>query len=281
MAKEQTKGKPFMRCKTATTSPKKMIGESAFKATAGAFWDEDGPYRLLHRITPFRLFWLFSTLCNSGIAKSTHNTATSANPAQKLPKSLKGLRILDVGCGGGLVCEPLALKGANVVGIDTTQEAIDAAQQHARLQCEKAAKTLNVTYQHTDLKTFASHKANQHAFDVVVAFEVIEHNTTPLAFFQDVKRLLKPRGLFALSTPNRTLTSYLTVLLGAEMMGWIPKGTHLWSAFLTPQELKAIAVFCNFKTVDAQGLSFDWTQQRWSLTKDLSINYFMSFLNKS
>ncbi len=274
-----------MRCKTAATSPEKMIGESAFKATAGAFWDENGPYRLLHRITPIRLFWLLSMLCHAGLAKSTHNAVTpnkkSAKPAQHLPKSLKGLRILDIGCGGGLVCEPLALKGAHVVGIDTTQEAIDAAQQHAHLRREKAFEALDITYQHTDLKTFASHKANQSAFDAVIAFEVIEHNTAPLAFFEDVKRLLKPGGLFALSTPNRTLKSYLTVVLGAEMVGWIPKGTHQWSAFLTPQELKALAAFCDFQNVGEQGLSLNLTHQKWSLTKDLSINYFMSFLNKS
>ena len=251
-----------------------VIGQEAFHKTASMFWNPRGPFRLLHQITPLRLEFIHRTICEAGLAEPETLQQNKVPIELPLPASLKGLHILDVGCGGGLVCEPLARKGATVTGIDTTEQAIRAAKTHKEGQKE----SLDITYHHTPLAKYAAKRTKK--FDIILALEVIEHQTKPLAFMQQATKLLKRGGLFILSTPNRTLKSYFALIQIAEKLELIAPNTHEWSAFLTPTELENLGQFCGLKVLNKKGVSFNFFRQKWLISGGLSVNYFMSFLNK-
>lgn len=227
-----------------------------FSKFASQWWDEMGPFSPLHRFNPVRVQFVKDTICQHfGILK---------------PKaSLNKLKILDVGCGGGLMAEPLARLGANVTGIDPAHKNILAAEEHASLM------GLNITYKEgiiEDLNT-------PPFFDAVLALEVIEHIDNIDIFLQKCYMLLKPKGVLILSTMNRTIPSFIGGIIAAEyVLKWVPKGTHAWEKFIKPAELNHYLEKSKFKLVDLQGASFQMFKKKWELTDNISINYFATVI---
>jgi len=177
-----------------------------------------------------------------------------------------GLRVLDIGCGGGLLSEPMARLGANVVGADAAPRNIPVAQVHA------AQSGLDIDYRHTTAEDMA---AAGEQFDVVLNMEVVEHVTDPLAYLTACQRLLRPGGLMLCSTINRNAKSYAMAILGAEyVMRWLPKGTHDWAKFITPDELYELLRQAGLDPVDRKGFVFNPVTWQWRLSdRDLSVNY--------
>ena len=240
-----------------------IIGETAFKAHEDAWWDEGGPYRLLHQLTPLRLRWIR--------ARWAEHTQKAEGDLGR--PWLSGVRVLDVGCGGGLLSEPLARQGANVTGIDTRPSHIDTARAHLDAQ-----EDVRPNYCAQSLHDYASDQAEA-SFDVIIAFEVIEHVRNSLSFLRDVDHLLKPGGLFLLSTINRTTRSAIKAIFMAErVLGWIPPGTHDWDAFITPHELKHLALNLGWNMTHLSGLTYDLWSRRWRLAEGTDTNYFAAFL---
>ena len=227
-----------------------------FTKEAAFWWDEEGPFKPLHQINPVRLTFIRDEIINHFKIKES-------------PRDLfKNLEIIDVGCGGGLVCEPLARLGGMVTGIDPGLENIAAARQHAHLH------HLNLTY----VNTTAEQMAEQgHRYDVVIALEIVEHVADVPAFIQTCCQLLKPNGLFILSTLNRTLKSYALGIVAAEyVLRWVPRGTHSWHKFLKPSELAAPLRQNEVSLKTLRGMTFMPLTRRWSLSNDLAVNYLMS-----
>lgn len=213
------------------------------------WWDERGQFRILHRMNPLRVEFILENLKAEGVS------------------DIKGLSILDVGCGGGLLCEPLARLGANVTGIDATAPNIDMAKNHAK------AMGLSINYHCTTAEDLV---AQGQKFDIVISYEVIEHVAHPGAFVAALTSLVKPNGHLFLSTLNRTPQSYLFGILAAEyILGWAPKGTHQWNKFISPQELSRLLEAHDFQNRSVQGLNFSPITQDWKLGPDVSKNYLM------
>ena len=186
----------------------------ASRGSPAQWWDERGPFRPLHRINPVRLTYIRDQLCR--------NFGRDA----KGPASLAGLSVLDIGCGGGLVCEPLARLGAEVTGIDPAAENIEAAKAHA------SAAGLDIDYEAATAEELA---ASGQSYDVVLLLEVVEHVPDVPAFLKSVAPLVKPGGVMILSTLNRTLKAYALAIVGAEyILRWLPVGTHQWERFVKP-----------------------------------------------
>ena len=224
-----------------------------FGALADRWWDPEGPFKPLHKMNPIRLDYLRSHICAQfGRAPS------GSNP-------FRGLNSVDVGCGGGLLAEPLTRMGANVTGIDAASEGIDAAREHAE------AMSLAIEY---DVMTADALVQTGRRFDVVTALEIIEHVTDRTAFLSDLAALVKPEGLVILSTLNRTPQSYAMAIVGAEyLLRWLPVGTHDWNTFPTPDELKREAAAGGLSIVDVSGLNYNPMLDRWRISSDVSINY--------
>ena len=184
--------------------------------------------------------------------------------SQKSP--FTGLRLLDIGCGGGLLCEPMARLGATVVGVDAGGSNIPVAQAHA------SQSGLEIDYRHTTAEAMAD--AGEQ-FDVVLSMEVIEHVADPLGFLSACQRLLNPGGLHLCSTINRNAKSFAAAIVGAEfIMRWLPKGTHDWAKFITPDELYGLLRQAGLDPVDRKGFQFNPVSWKWSLSdRDLSVNY--------
>ncbi len=193
-------------------------GEIAkFEAMAAEWWDPDGKFKPLHMLNPTRLDYI------------TRQIAAEFGRDLTAPRAFAGLRILDIGCGGGLLAEPMARLGADVVGADAAPRNIPVAQIHAQ------QSGLTIDYRHTTAEALA---AAGEQFDVVLNMEVVEHVSDPLAYLTACQQLLKPDGLMICSTLNRNPKSFLMAIIGAEyVMRWLPKGTHEWSKFITPDEL--------------------------------------------
>ncbi|MDP3372160.1 MAG: bifunctional 2-polyprenyl-6-hydroxyphenol methylase/3-demethylubiquinol 3-O-methyltransferase UbiG [Candidatus Paracaedibacteraceae bacterium] len=211
-----------------------------FDRDADFWWKMGGPFDLLHAMNPLRIS--FITKCIGDV---------------------RDLRILDIGCGGGILSEPLARLGANVTGIDTSLGAIHAARAHAEMM------GLNIEYQHTTIEEFSKRDLG---FDLIIASEIIEHVPNPTSFLAACKQQLAPnnKGII-LSTINRTSKSYLGAILGAEyILRWVPRGTHEWNRFLKPSEISGIA---NMQWNELKGLSLNLRSREWSFSKDLTINY--------
>jgi 2-polyprenyl-6-hydroxyphenyl methylase/3-demethylubiquinone-9 3-methyltransferase len=185
-----------------------------------------------------------------------------------------GLRILDIGCGGGLLSEPMARLGADVVGADAAERNIPVAQVHAE------QSGLTIDYRHTTAEALA---AAGEQFDVVMNMEVVEHVADPQAYLTACQQLLRPGGLHICSTINRNAKSYAMAIVGAEyVMRWLPKGTHEWKKFITPDELYALLEAAGLSPVDRKGFVFNPITWQWSLSaKDLSVNYVTASVKPS
>jgi 2-polyprenyl-6-hydroxyphenyl methylase/3-demethylubiquinone-9 3-methyltransferase len=230
-----------------------------FEAMAAEWWDPNGKFKPLHMLNPCRLDYI-----TQQVAGEFGRDLTTKNP-------FEGLRILDIGCGGGLLCEPMARLGADIVGADAAERNIPVARVHA----EQAG--LNVDYRHTTAEAMA--EAGEQ-FDVVLNMEVVEHVADPLSFLTACQRLLKPGGLHLCSTINRNPKSYVMAIIGAEhIMRWLPKGTHEWNKFITPDELFELMTKAGLNPVDRKGYVFNPIAWSWSISdRDLSVNYVTAAL---
>ena len=230
-------------------------GEVAkFEAMAAEWWDPNGKFRPLHLMNPCRLDYI------------TRQIAAEYGRDLMQPKPLAGLRILDIGCGGGLLSEPMARLGAEVVGADAAPRNIPVAQLHA------AQSGLVIDYRFTTAEDLA---AAGERFDVVLNMEVVEHVSDPLLYLTACQTLLKPGGIMLCSTLNRNPKSFLVAIIGAEwVMRWLPKGTHDWAKFITPDELYRLISRAGLTPLDRKGMVFNPVSWRWSLSSgDLSVNY--------
>ena len=225
-----------------------------FEAMAAEWWDPQGKFKPLHMLNPCRLDYITSQIA----AEFGRDLAGS------LP--FKGLRLLDIGCGGGLLSEPMARLGADVVGADAAARNIPVAEAHAR------QSGLQIDYRYTTAEALA---AAGERFDVVLNMEVVEHVADPQAYLVACQDLLKPGGLMICSTLNRNPKSFAMAIIGAEwVMRWLPKGTHDWAKFITPDELYALIGKAGLRPVDRKGMVFNPVTGRWSLSdRDLSCNY--------
>lgn len=228
-----------------------------FEAMAAEWWDPQGKFRPLHLMNPLRLDYITAQIT----AEFGRDRAAQA--------PLDGLRLLDIGCGGGLVAEPMARLGAQVTGADAAAGNIAVAQLHA------AEQGLGIDYRATSAETLAD--AGER-FDVVLALEIIEHVTDPAAFVATCQRLLKPGGLLILSTLNRSARSFGAAIIGAEwIMRWLPRGTHDWNRFITPDELAGLAQGAGLAVADRRGMVFNPLTFGWRLSdRDLSVNYLLT-----
>jgi 2-polyprenyl-6-hydroxyphenyl methylase/3-demethylubiquinone-9 3-methyltransferase len=236
---------------TTTIDPAEV---AKFEAMAAEWWDPNGKFKPLHLMNPCRLDYITSQIA----AEFDRNLAG--------PAPFAGLRILDIGCGGGLLSEPMARLGATVVGADAAPRNIPVAQVHAE------QSGLTIDYRHTTAEDLA---AAGEQFDVVLNMEVVEHVADPLAYLTACQQLLKPGGLMICSTLNRNPKSFVMAIIGAEwVMRWLPKGTHDWAKFITPDELYGLIRQAGLDPVDKKGMVFNPVSWRWGVSdRDLSVNY--------
>ncbi|GGO36341.1 ubiquinone biosynthesis O-methyltransferase [Gemmobacter aquaticus] len=225
-----------------------------FEAMAAEWWDPNGKFKPLHQMNPCRLHYI-----TSQISAEFDRNLTQPHP-------FAGLRILDIGCGGGLLSEPMARLGATVVGADAAERNIPVAQLHAE------QSGLTIDYRNTTAEALA--EAGEQ-FDIVLNMEVVEHVADPLAYLTACQHLLKPGGLMICSTLNRNAKSFAMAIVGAEwVMRWLPKGTHDWQKFITPEELYDLIRRAGLTPVDRKGMVFNPISWSWSLSdRDLSVNY--------
>ena len=227
-----------------------------FEAMAAEWWDPNGKFRPLHRMNPLRLDYIADQ-----IAAEFGRDRRSLRP-------FAGLEVLDIGCGGGLASEPMARLGATVTGADATEVNIAVARAHA------AQQGLEIDYRATTAEALLATDAR---FDVVLALEIVEHVADPASFVATCRELLKPGGLLILTTLNRTGRSFAAAIVGAEwVLRWLPRGTHDWRRFITPEELAAHAVAAGLTEADRRGMVFNPLTGGWSLSdRDLAVNYAM------
>ncbi len=224
-----------------------------FDALAGEWWNPDGKLRPLHRINPARLEYLRDRMCRH----------FGRDPLA--PRVLDGLDILDIGCGGGLICEPLGRLGARVTGIDPSHKTIGAAQAHARTMA------LAIDYRATTAAALAAEGAR---FDAVLALEVVEHVADLDAFLAALAELTRPGGMAVIATLNRTVKSFAFAIVGAEyVLGWLPRGTHDWNRFLRPSELTAALRRAGLTVTDLTGVAYHVPTDTWRIGRDLGVNY--------
>ncbi|CUH79585.1 3-demethylubiquinone-9 3-methyltransferase [Tritonibacter multivorans] len=240
-----------MQAPQSTVDPSEI---AKFEAMAAEWWDPNGKFKPLHMLNPCRLDYI-----TQQIAAEFDRDLSETAP-------FSGLRILDIGCGGGLLSEPMARLGAEVVGADAAEGNLPVARIHAE------QSGLTIDYRHTTAEAMA--EAGEQ-FDVVLNMEVVEHVADPLAYLTATQQLLKPGGLQICSTINRNPKSYAMAIFGAEVvMRWLPRGTHEWNKFITPDELFDLLGKAGLAPVDRKGFVFNPILWSWSISaKDLSVNY--------
>ena len=225
-----------------------------FAAIASEWWDASGKFRPLHLLAPTRIRYI-----RDQVAGHFNRELANGTP-------LEGLRLLDIGCGGGLVSEPLARLGGTVTGIDPAGASLDAARNHAKGQ------GLEINYRDAWAEDLVVEGAK---FDVVLSLEVIEHVPDVAEFLKTCRALVAPGGIMVLSTINRTIKSYAMAIIGAEyVLRWLPTGTHTWSRFVTPEEMAKYVAAAGIKLGNVQGVVMDPLSGNWSLSKDdVDVNY--------
>jgi 2-polyprenyl-6-hydroxyphenyl methylase/3-demethylubiquinone-9 3-methyltransferase len=227
-----------------------------FAALASQWWDPRGKMAPLHKFNPLRLAFIRDAACKK----------FGRDP--KRLDCLKDLRILDIGCGGGLLSEPLARLGGAVVGADPAQPNIEAAQLHA------ADSGIAVDYRATTAEALA--EAGER-FDVVLAMEVVEHVADVNLFVRLTAAMVKPGGLMIAATLNRTLKSFALAIVGAEyVLRWLPRGTHQWDKFVTPNELEIALELGGLRVIDETGVVYNPLADRWRLAADMDVNYMLT-----
>jgi 2-polyprenyl-6-hydroxyphenyl methylase/3-demethylubiquinone-9 3-methyltransferase len=226
-----------------------------FARLADTWWDPRGKMGVLHKFNPVRLSFIKEAACRQ------------FNRDPKALDSLAGLRILDIGCGGGILSEPLARLGAAVVGADPAAANVEAARLHA------AESGLAIDYRVTTAEALAD--AGER-FDVVLAMEVVEHVADVSLFVKRCAEMVKPGGLLVMATLNRTLKSFALAIVGAEyVLRWLPRGTHQWDKFVTPDELEAAIERHGLAVIDETGVIYNLIADRWQVSTDMDVNYIV------
>jgi len=233
-----------------------------FEAMAAEWWDSNGKFKPLHMLNPCRLDYI------------TQQIAMEFDRDLTQPEPFKGLRLLDIGCGGGLLSEPMTRLGATVVGVDAAERNIPVAQLHAE------QSGLEIDYRCTTAEDLAA--SDEPRFDVVLNMEVVEHVADPLAYLTACQQLMKSGGLMICSTLNRNPKSFVMGIIGAEyVMRWLPKGTHDWRKFITPDELFQLIEQSGLTPVDRKGFQFNPVTWKWRISaKDLSVNYVTASIKR-
>ena len=226
-----------------------------FSRLSGEWWDARGPMAALHKFNPVRLAYIRDRV-----------TGHFRRDATRLD-SLAGLRILDIGCGGGILAEPLARLGAAVVGVDPSESNIAVARRHAD------QSQLTIDYRNDSAEALAA--ANE-TFDVVLAMEVVEHVTDLNLFIDAAATLVKSSGLLFVATLNRTIKSFALAIVGAEfILRWLPPGTHQWDKFVTPNELEIAIEQSGLRITGETGVIYNLLADRWQLSSDMDVNYMV------
>ena len=224
-----------------------------FSKMATEWWDPNGKFKPLHRLNPVRLEYI-------------RTKVTEHFNLEKQDCPFEGLRLLDVGCGGGLLTEPMRRLGANAVGIDASEKNIKTAQARA----EKTGVIPD--YRVTSAEALA--ESEPESFDILLAMEVVEHVADPGLFIASCAKLLKPGGVMFHATLNRTLKSFLFAIIGAEyILGWLPRGTHEYKKFLKPEEVESMLSASGIRPSHLTGVTFNPLTKEWNLSHDRSVNY--------
>lgn len=226
-----------------------------FSAMAAEWWSPTGKFKPLHKFNPTRVKYIREKL------------VAHFGRDPKAQRPLEGLRILDIGCGGGLLCEPLCRMGAEVTGVDASETNIGIASTHA------TEGGLDITYEATTSEALA---ARGETYDVVLTMEVVEHVADIDLFLQSSASMVKHGGLMFVATLNRTLKAYALAIVGAEyVLRWLPKGTHQWEKFVTPDELERALSPSDLVVKERTGVTFNPLTDRWSLSSDMDVNYMI------
>jgi 2-polyprenyl-6-hydroxyphenyl methylase / 3-demethylubiquinone-9 3-methyltransferase len=226
-----------------------------FSALADAWWDPEGDFRPLHRFNPVRLGYLRDRICEH------------FDRDKRSLKPLDGLTVLDVGCGGGLVTEPVARMGATASAIDASERNIGVASLHA----EQGG--LDINYRVAAAETLA---VEEKQFDIVMALEIVEHVADVDSFISSCAALTKPGGLLTIATLNRTAKAYALAIVGAEyVLRWMPRGTHQWNKFVKPSELAQSLTGNDAEIIDMTGVTYNPLKDDWRLSKDVAVNYML------
>ena len=239
--------------KTNTINKKEI---EKFSKIAEEWWDPKGKFKPLHNFNPLRISYL-----KENIIKSFN--------LQKKDKILSGVKILDIGCGGGLLCEPMSRLGADVFGMDASEKNIEVAKIHAK------KSNLNIKYLCSSPEKFKSDLK----FDVILNMEIIEHVEDVDFFLKSCTKFLKKNGIMFVATLNKTLKSYLFAIIGAEyILKWLPIGTHEWEKFIKPEELISITKKYELTLNDLRGVKLNLFTNNWELSTDKSVNYIAKFI---
>ena len=237
-----------------TSVNKKEIDK--FSKMANEWWDPEGKFKPLHKFNPTRIKYIKENIINNFKLKNKS-------------KPLSGIKILDIGCGGGLLSEPMSRMGANVTGIDASDKNIKIAKLHSK------KNKLKINYLCSSPEKLKIEKK----FDVILNMEIVEHVEDIDFFLKSCSKLLKKNGLMFVATINKTLKSYVFAIVGAEyVLGWLPIGTHEWEKFVKPEDLKKILMKYDLSLNKLEGMNFNVIKDEWSISRDLSVNYIAKFI---
>ncbi|MDX6750809.1 bifunctional 2-polyprenyl-6-hydroxyphenol methylase/3-demethylubiquinol 3-O-methyltransferase UbiG [Geminicoccaceae bacterium 1502E] len=235
------------------TDPEEL---AKFGPLARRWWDPAGPMRPLHKLNPLRLDYIIASAC-----RILGRARTGRRP-------LEGVTVLDVGCGGGLLCEPLARLGATVTGIDPEPANVETARWHA------AESGLEIAYEATTVEDLA---AAGRRFDLVLAMEVVEHVPDPAAFVAALGEVTRPGGALMMATLSRTMKAWALAIVGAEyILGWLPPGTHSWKRFLRPSELASHLRNAGLRIEDITGVTYEAAYDRFATCRAVDVNYMLA-----
>jgi len=237
-----------------TSVNKKEIDK--FSKMADEWWDPEGKFKPLHKFNPTRIKYIKENIINNFKLKNKF-------------RPLSGINILDIGCGGGLLSEPMSRMGANVTGIDASDKNIKIAKLHSK------KNKLKINYLSSSPEKLKIKKK----FDVILNMEIVEHVEDIDFFLKSCSKLLKKNGLMFVATINKTLKSYIFAIVGAEyVLRWLPIGTHEWEKFVKPEDLKKILMKYDFSLNKLEGMSFNIIRDEWDISSDLSVNYIAKFI---